>query len=110
MEPGKLRHNVELQRATIAAPTASGQRKPGYTTYATVWAGFQAQSSYTEDANLGGKRAAQVRTLVVMRQRSDVVPTDRIVWDDGRIFDVIGLLNTFEATDEMVLACVQVIS
>lgn len=110
MEAGKLRHKVALQRAVTPTASSSGQRQPTYQTYGMAWAGFQPQSTHGEDASLGGKRAAQTRVLILMRTRTDMAPSDRIVWDDGRVFDVIGTLNTFEAVDEMVVAAVQVIT
>lgn len=109
VEPGELRHYVELQRPTEDVK-ATGQRKLVYSTYAYEWAGFQPQSmSHSESSDIAGARASQTRLLIKMRQRSDVLPNHRIKWDDGRYFNVIGVLNVFELNDEMVLACTQVI-
>lgn len=78
MRAGKLDRQVELKHRVLGNSSATGQRLETYTTYATVWAekldvtGREFFSASTRDAEL--------TTRFNIRYRSDVLPTDRLVY------------------------------
>lgn len=109
MEPGDLDAYVELQSPTTTT-SSRGARTHTYTTYARVWAGFQPQSMAASEGTMGGKISQQSRILIRMYRRDDVLPNHRIVWDDGRVFQISGVINEFAGNDEMVVAAARVVN
>lgn len=88
MIAGKLDRRVELRRRSLAAPNVHGEQVPTFATYATVWA---------EKMEGGGREAFIAQTTYAstdmrfrIRHRTDVVLTDRVVFD-GKNWDIVGV-------------------
>lgn len=88
MKAGRMDRRVDLQHRALAAPNVHGEQVPSWTTYATVWA---------ERLEGGGREAFIAQTTYAstdvrfrIRHRTDVVLTDRVVFD-SKNFDVVGV-------------------
>ncbi len=88
MRAGAMDRLIELQRRSLAAANVHGERVESWTTYSTVWA---------EKLEGGGREAFVAQTTYAstdmrfrIRHRTDVVVTDRVLFD-GRGFDILGI-------------------
>lgn len=86
MRAGALDRRIDLQHRALAVSDANGQRKASFTTYDTVWAEKRDQRAREFFAAQGTNVEKATRFLI--RWRSDVLQTDRIVFD-GLSYDVV---------------------
>jgi SPP1 family predicted phage head-tail adaptor len=89
LRAGQLRRQITLQHNVVGSGT-TGQDTFTPTTYATVWArieDLQAVQSIED-----GKQVAVATHLITIRYRSDVDPTDLILWDT-RTFNLVGFIE-----------------
>lgn len=77
---GNMRHRVTLQTYTYTQ-NEYGERVPGYTNLATVWAEVQYESgTENEDAK---RQTAQISITVTLRYRADFLDEkNRLFWRD----------------------------
>ena len=105
---GRLNKVVELQRF-VESKDEMGQKVKQWTKFATVWVGieeFKVTENFTED---------QINTasdvMIVMRYRSDIDTTCRIVYTDRsgftRTYEVIKESGTTQAYRESKFECRQ---
>jgi SPP1 family predicted phage head-tail adaptor len=111
MRAGRLDRRVELQKPT-ASLASSGQDQISWVTVATVWAAVEPiRGRETFDAQ---KIASEVDVKILIRHRSDVLPTWRVRLNDTvtspvtvRIFRIIDVVNPFDARSELQLMCAE---
>lgn len=76
-EIGELDQRIALQRRTRTRDDAGGATTT-WTTYATVWALVRPLSGRERERLM--REEATANYLVVIRERDDVLPSDRIQW------------------------------
>lgn len=88
MQAGKLRHRVEFQALGSLQDPQSGEMVPGWV---TVWSKVPASVTPLSARDLIAAQAAQSEATarVVIRYRSGVVPTMRII-HRGEVYDIKG--------------------
>ena len=97
MQSGRLRHRITIQSRELV-PNEIGEMEEEWAPLATVWAsveparGNQYYAAKQLDAKVDG--------VVIMRYRSDIEPTMRIIYD-GRILKIISLLTVKERKREL---------
>jgi len=101
MEPGKLRHRVNLQRRTTTQ-SATGQPTVAWTTYAARWASVRPLQG--REFMLAKQVAADVTTEIKLRYLGGVTAEDRVLFG-SRIYDINTVINTDERNVELVLMC-----
>ena len=104
LEPGSLRHRIELQHAT-ATRNAYGEPIEAFATYATVWAAVEPLSM--RERVQAEQMKAQRTHKITIRYLSGVVVTDRVVFG-SRTFEVVSFLNHEERNYMMILECKEV--
>ena len=77
IDAGKLRHRVSLQRNQPTQDTTTGELLDNWVEYAKAWAAIEPLSARDLIAAQAGQ--SKVTARIVMRHRSDLSPTDRIV-------------------------------
>ena len=92
MNPGKLRHRVEVQAET-ATPDEGGGWASAWTTAATVWAMVEPLSG--RERMWGGAVLGEVTHRVTMRYRAGLTPANRLVYA-GRVFDLLAVRDPDE--------------
>lgn len=101
IDPGQLTERVTLQSRSVVKD-AYGQDTITWTDVATVWARVRALSAREFFV---AAQVQQEQTLKVMiRQRTDVQPTWRLLWQ-GRAHDITGVIPTGREWTE--LMCLQ---
>lgn len=80
MESGKLDRLITLQRRTVAATDANGSAAQTFAAYDEVWAAKIDAGGREYFA--GQQVQAEIVTRFKIRWRDDVLPTDRITFDD----------------------------
>ncbi|WP_426156762.1 phage head closure protein [Pseudomonas sp. TSRC2-2] len=88
MQAGKLRHRIEIQhKITPRDPVTGNFLEPAWVEFAKVWAAVEDLSARDFVAAKAGQ--SQVTGRVVIRYRSGVLPTMRIV-HRGEIYSIEG--------------------
>lgn len=103
MNPGRLRHRVQLQAATLT-PTSTGVRSEAWTTYGTVWA--QIAPEVSREGGTRDQISPSTSHTVTLRYRDDVENGHRVLYR-GRVFRVEGIINEEERQRFLRLACVE---
>ncbi len=105
MRAGELRHQITLQSPSKTQNTF-GEEVITYSTAATAWAHIEtlSESEYLDQQRAG----ASLTHKVTIRNRSDVEPTWRVVWD-ARTFEISAVLSD-NLGREMTLMCSEVVS
>ena len=106
VEPGRFTELAELQHVT-RTQSASGQHTPTWETIASVWLGFQAQTSSAGESTLAGQVKSPLRIMVRLYQRDDVFANQRFRLSDGRVLSILGVFNRFVGDGEMTVLCVE---
>lgn len=88
MRIGDLRYRVRIQERTLVDDGA-GVPLESWSDLATVWANVQAPSGTEGPA--GTETTSEVRYIVTIRDRSDVKPEMRVVWN-GQPMRIVALL------------------
>lgn len=108
MRAGDLRELVEIERAT-ATQDGFGEPQPAWASVATVWACVLPQR-YTSGAEALsqalGREAVATTYTVTIYWRSDVVETDRLVWQ-GRELDIRRVIDPDGRRTWLELLCEQ---
>lgn len=104
MRIGELRHRVTLQRKEITED-ALKQQSEVWTDIATVWARIEPLSGREYFA--ARQENAEVTAKITIRYRKDVTPDMRAV-SEGRVFDVLSVINPEERNISLVLMCKEV--
>lgn len=100
---GKLRHRVEIRRATEARDDFGGVVQ-SWTLVAKRWASVDPLRGRERFA--AQQVQADVTHKVRLRYTESLMPTDRIV-HDGRTFEIGAVLNVSERDREMELLCTE---
>lgn len=87
MRAGDMDRRIELQHRTLAAANAHGEQVPSWATYATVWA--QRLEGGGREQFVAATTYASTEVRFRIRHRTDVLVTDRVVFD-SKTFDVLG--------------------
>lgn len=105
MQAGRLRHRVELQRATDAID-AYGDTTPTWATLATVWAAVEPISG--REYFLAQQTNSEVSTRITIRAVPGVIltPKDRIRWG-SRLFDLQAVIDRDERGRELQLLVIE---
>lgn len=74
---GKLRHQVQLQEPVTTQDPNTGEMTVVWTTYAVVWAEIVPLSA--REFLAAGAEQSEVRARIVIRQRSDVNASHRVL-------------------------------
>jgi len=101
LNPGRLRHRVELHAATTTRD-GYGQPKETFAKYADVWASIESLSGreFVQAEQVNG----EITHKVIIRHQSDLVRTDRIIYGT-RIFEIVRILNIEERGRYQELEC-----
>lgn len=84
----KLDRKIALQVSSMVRDEATGERTKGYTTYAEPWAWvLEARTTRPGEAFEENQRQAEVTKEFVIRYRTDVRVTHRVLYD-GRAYDI----------------------
>lgn len=108
MQAGRLRHRVELQRATDAID-AYGEQTPTWRTLATVWAAVEPISG--REYFLANQVNSEISARITLRHVPGVTltPKDRVKWG-ARLFDVQAVIDRDERHRELQLLVIERIS
>lgn len=89
IDAGKLRHRVSLQRNEPTQNQSTGEILDKWVEYAKVWAAVEPLSA--RDFIAAQAVQSKVAARIVMRYRSDILPTHRIV-HRGTVYTIAGVL------------------
>jgi len=101
MRIGELRHRVTLRKKEITED-ALKQQSEVWTDIATVWARIEPLSGREYFA--ARQENADVSVKVVIRYLPGITAETRVVFD-GRVFDVLSVINPGERNISLVLMC-----
>lgn len=104
INPGQLRHRVELHSATVARDSY-GQPKETFAKYADAWASITPLSmkERTFAEQLQGERTH----LVTVRYNSSIDITDRVIFGT-RTFEIVSILNPEERNHLLQMECKEI--
>lgn len=105
MKIGKLRHRVAIQAYT-ALRDSFGAEQPEWADVATVWASVAPISGKEYFAS--AQTNAELTTKITMRYLGGITPNMRVVFD-GRIFEIVSVLNYEERNVEQSLLCKEIV-
>ena len=103
MQAGKLRHRVELQRATVTADSHGDQVK-AWTTLRTVWASIEPLSG--REYLQGAQTSSDITARIKIRGGVTLTPKDRVKYGD-RVFDIRHVIDWGGRGIETQLMCVE---
>lgn len=110
MNPGRLRHRIQLQRRMTTRNTA-GERSDNWLTYDTVSADVRpllTAQRRREEGLEAGQVMTQIEIEVVMRYHPQVKAEDRAVFGD-KLLDIVKIpINVGNRNAEMRLLCREV--
>lgn len=89
LDAGKLRHRVTFQSVTQTSDSAGGYTE-SWATAATVWASIEPVSAY--ERFVGMQTETHTTHKVMCRYNSAITTAKRMSWD-GRLFDVVSVLD-----------------
>lgn len=99
-----MRHRVTLQKKEITEDELK-QQTENWTDIATVWAAIEPLS---EREYFAAKQVnAEISVRITIRYRKDVTTDMRMVFE-GRIFEVLSVINPKESCVSLVLMCREV--
>lgn len=98
-QAGRLRHRVSLQRNQPTQDPVTGEIKDKWVEYVKSYAAIEPLSARDFIAAQAGQ--SQVSARIVMRWRSDLLPTDRIV-HGGTAYKIVGILPDKDSGREYV--------
>ena len=102
MEAGRLRHRVTIQEKVVTRDTF-GEEVITWTDVATVWGSVEPMRG--REFMEGRQVEAEVSTRIRIRYFPDgVEPEDRVSYD-GRVFDILAVIEVEERHREMQLMC-----
>ena len=104
MKIGNLRHRVVLQQKVITED-ALKQQSEAWADIATVWAAIEPLSGREYFA--ARQENAEVTAKITIRYRKDVTPDMRAV-AEGRVFDVLSVINPGERNISLILMCKEI--
>jgi len=105
MNPGRLRHRVNLQRKRITRD-AYGEEAIEWTTYATVWAAIEPLQG---QERFGAQQVkATTSHRVIIRYVKGVKAEDRVLYG-SRALEINQVLNPDERNQQLTLICSEVI-
>lgn len=100
MRAGRLRHRVTIQQCT-ETQNSYGEAVKEWTDYATVWASVEPAKGreFWESQQVN----AEITGTVVMRYLAGVKSKMRVLYD-GRVFEILAVINPDERNRELQLA------
>lgn len=101
LKPWELTHRVTLQSRSVTQD-ALGQEAASWADVVTVWA--QAQPLRGREFFAAGQTQSEVTTRFLIRWRSDVVPTMRVIWR-GEPYDIDAAIDVDGARQVLELMC-----
>jgi SPP1 family predicted phage head-tail adaptor len=104
MKIGNLRHRVTLQQKTVIEDDLK-QQSEAWTDIASVWACIEPLSGREYFA--ARQENAEVTAKITIRYRKDVTPDMRAV-SEGRVFDVLSVINPGERNISLILMCKEI--
>lgn len=106
MRAGRLRHRLALQSKTETR-NAYGEAVVGWTVEDTVWGAIEPLSGREYFAQ--DQVQSEVRVRVVIRYRSDIDTSWRVV-NDGKYYDIVDVINENNRDRMLTLMCRQGVS
>ncbi len=103
MRAGRLRHRVQIQRATETRASDGGTVQT-WRAIGTVWADVRPLTGREQE--LAGRTASVVSHRVEVRYRDGVDTRCRVVWGD-RTFGVVAARNEDERGRALVMDCLE---
>lgn len=101
---GSLRTRVLIQKRPTGY-NEYGERSSTWTDVATVWASVVPTRGNEQFA---AEQHEGVTTFTVkMRYRNDVGPTNRLMFDNGRILDIQSAVNVDRRSEQLELTCLE---
>lgn len=104
MKIGNLRHRVALQKKAITEDGLK-QQSEVWADIATVWARIEPLSG--KEYFAAKQINAEISVKLTLRYRKDVVSDMRVAFD-GRIFEVLSIINPEERRESLILMCKEV--
>lgn len=104
MNPGILRHRVRLEGPPATAPDGLGGGAEAWPLVEELWAHVQPLNA-TERYRQHQEQHA-VTHRVTIRYRTGVSTKQRLVFD-GRVLEIMGIINPTETTAYLILECVE---
>jgi SPP1 family predicted phage head-tail adaptor len=104
MRIGELRHRVVLQKKEITEDELK-QQSEVWTEITTIWAAIEPLSGREYFA--AKQVNAEISARITIRYRKGITPDMRMVFD-GRVFEVISIVNPKERCGSLVLMCREV--
>jgi len=101
MNPGKLRHQIEIQSYTTAAD-AAGQKIRTWSTDTTVWAWVRPMSG--REVMNAAQPVGEITHKVTIRYDDSIAVTNRIKFSE-RYFDINYIANYDERNEFMEIMC-----
>jgi SPP1 family predicted phage head-tail adaptor len=99
---GKLRHRIEIQRATDTQGATFGNAKRTYTTFARVWAAVEPASG--SEKFISDQMQAGVTHVVTIRHLAGVTSKMQVIHKE-RTLQVVSVVNVEERDRKMLLMC-----
>ena len=102
MNAAHLTEYVTIQRASIAKD-AFGQEVKTWTPWTFVWAGIETLSGSAKMADrlVQSDASHRIRLWYI----AGLLVTDRILWDDSRILDIVSIADPGQRHIELILLC-----
>lgn len=105
MRAARLRHRVEVQRATDGID-AFGDQTPTWTSLGTFWAAVEPLNGREYFIAAGTSAESTIRVLMRAQPGKRFSPKDRVLFGD-RVLDVNAVVNQDERGVELTLFCVE---
>lgn len=104
MRIGELRHRVSIQKKRITEDELK-QQTENWADIATVWASIEPLSG--REYFSARQENSEVTTKITIRYRRDITADMRVVFD-GKILEVLSVINPQEWCKSLVLMCREV--
>lgn len=105
MQIAKLRHRIVLQEH-ISSRDSFGAELKTWSDKSKVWASIEPLSG--KEYFAVQQVNAEVNTKITIRYRTGIKPTMRVLFE-GRVFEILSILNTEEKNIQLVLMCKEVL-
>lgn len=104
MRAGQLRHQIVLQRRTMARTANSAEMAETWTSVGTVWANVEPLSG--SELLRAQQTQAETTHQVTIRHFDELTPRDRVRFGT-RLFEILSIVNRDERNEMLTLQCVE---
>jgi SPP1 family predicted phage head-tail adaptor len=98
MQAGELRHRLTIRRPNVSTDADGGQHLD-HADVATVW-GHVAPLRMAESI-IAEQVAARASHKITLRYRAGLLPSDQLVLETGRVFEITSIRNRDERNREL---------